>query len=166
MTEKTEKTPIQLSSEVARVVDLEAVVLRSSSVQFLGSEAGPPTAPGPMVIQLQHKTSHALNRTAKLLDVTANLILSARDNDESGPERVVIKAEFVVRYSMTEVPDLTDDHYRHFGSLNVMVNVFPYFRELVHTSTSRMGLPPLVLPLFKIAKPASAKAQPKPSSQN
>lgn len=159
MTEKTEKTPIQYSSEVARVVDLESVVLRSLAVQFLGPEAGPPIAPAPMVIQLQHKTRYALNREAKLLDITANLLLSACDNDESGPERVSIKAEFVIRYAMAEVPDLTDQHFRHFGSLNAMVNVYPYFREIVHSSTSKMGLSPLVLPLFKIAKPPAAQLQ-------
>jgi len=163
MSEKTEKTPIQFSSEVARIVDLEAVALRSWTVNFLGPEAGLPTVPGPMVVQMEHRTNYALNRDAKLLDITVELVLSARDKDDSGPERVNLTAKFVVRYSMADVPDFTEQHYLHFGSLNAMVNVYPYFRELVHTATARMGLHPLVLPLFKIAKPAPAQAQNKQS---
>ncbi len=38
-----------------------------------------------------------------------------------------------------------------FARRNVRVNVWPYAREAIHSTTLRMGLPPLVLPLYKVS---------------
>jgi preprotein translocase subunit SecB len=44
---------------------------------------------------------------------------------------------------------MTKDYFGVFVQVNLPVNTWPYFREFVHSTVSRMGLPPVVLPLVK-----------------
>jgi preprotein translocase subunit SecB len=44
---------------------------------------------------------------------------------------------------------MTKDYFEVFAQVNLPVNTWPYFREFVHSTISRMGLPPVVLPLVK-----------------
>ncbi len=44
---------------------------------------------------------------------------------------------------------MTKDIFEIFGSYNLPLNLYPYVREYVHTTTNRMGMPTLILPTFK-----------------
>lgn len=58
-------------------------------------------------------------------------------------------------------PELTFSNKQidDFASTNGMLNVWPYWREFVQSITSRAGLPPLTLPLFRIRIVPNAKAE-------
>lgn len=58
-----------------------------------------------------------------------------------------IDVTFTAEYT-TEQP-MTKRIFEIFGDLNLPLNVFPYIREYVHTTTNRMGFPTLILPTFK-----------------
>jgi preprotein translocase subunit SecB len=65
------------------------------------------------------------------------------------PEGAVLdlSAEYTLQYVVQGV--LPEEFYVIFKNYTVPLQSFPYFRELVHSMTSRMGFPPLILPLRK-----------------
>lgn len=158
----SEKNPFQLAGEVARCVELDNVTLRGWSANYLSDASGPPNAAAPsLTIEPQYKASFALSRELKCIDLLMKMLLIAREGGASGPERVRISCDVSIRYSFRELPvELEGAPLRHFSELNGLVNAFPYFRELVQSATSRMGLSPLVLPLLKVTRPPAAPAQP------
>jgi hypothetical protein len=74
--------------------------------------------------------------------------LSAR----SGNQQVCrIACTFVATYSYVgEKP--SKNTIDSFAKTNALFNTWPYFREFVHTMTSRMDLPKLLVPLFKLPR--------------
>lgn len=58
-----------------------------------------------------------------------------------------IKCIYAAEYS-SEIP-MDDNIFSVFRELNLPLNVWPYVREFVHGTTSRMGLPALVLRSLK-----------------
>lgn len=51
---------------------------------------------------------------------------------------------------LVEAPDLDD--FVHFGFCNGTFNAWPYWREHVRQVTTRMGITPLVVPVFRVRK--------------
>lgn len=60
---------------------------------------------------------------------------------------VEITATYEVILSAEE--ELTKEFLEIYSEINVHLNTWPYFRELVQSMTQRAGLPPLTLPLFR-----------------
>jgi preprotein translocase subunit SecB len=60
---------------------------------------------------------------------------------------------------------ITQDQLNDFGRLNAMFNVWPYWREFVQNTVTRMNLPPLVLPLFRIKEAVKQVEQAQASPQ-
>jgi preprotein translocase subunit SecB len=56
---------------------------------------------------------------------------------------VTFTAEYTAKQAMTK------KIFEVFGDINLPLNVFPYIREYVHTTTNRMGFPTLILPTYK-----------------
>ena len=68
-----------------------------------------------------------------------------------------IEADFIATYDEGEAAEpLPEAAISAFGTQNVPFNIWPYWREIVHALCSRMGLPKVVLPLYRMKK-----AQPK-----
>ena len=66
-----------------------------------------------------------------------------------------IEANFLVSYWEQQDQSggyLDENALNHFGAANVPHNVWPYWRELVQSACSRMGLPRAVLPSYKLKK--------------
>jgi hypothetical protein len=70
---------------------------------------------------------------------------------------VVVKVSFEVSYRLPEGFDASAQELEDFAQVNAVFNVWPYCREFIQTTTARMGLPPIVLPLFRA--PGGAKEQ-------
>jgi hypothetical protein len=47
-------------------------------------------------------------------------------------------------------PNERDYYFVPFAKINGLFNVWPFFRELVHSTTMRMGIPPMLLPALRI----------------
>ena len=57
-----------------------------------------------------------------------------------------IKVVFCVTYE-SKTP-MNDDYFERFKTRNLPLNTWPYFREYIHNSLSRMGWPSFVAPAF------------------
>lgn len=69
---------------------------------------------------------------------------------EPADGRVVdLSATFLATYRIEEAASFPADALQHFADLKGTYNVWPYWRELVHTFTGRAGLSGIVVPVFK-----------------
>jgi len=71
-----------------------------------------------------------------------------------------IEAVFVLVYKIANLEGLKDENFKAFAHANGVYNAWPYWREFVQNVTSRMGLPPLIIPVFHLFPPAKSKAKP------
>lgn len=60
---------------------------------------------------------------------------------------------YYVMFDRREGVTHNDDEVIAFGRVTVAPTVVPYLRELVHGLTFKAGIPPYVLPLFRVALP-------------
>jgi preprotein translocase subunit SecB len=70
-------------------------------------------------------------------------LTSKKDN------KIGLKIEAVYRIRFQSETDITDDFFDIYKSISLPLNIWPFFRELAHSVTSRMNIPPLSLPLIK-----------------
>jgi hypothetical protein len=71
---------------------------------------------------------------------------------------IVIEADFVLIYAVGTLEGITQKNLDVFGQINGVFNAWPYWREFVQSTTTRMGLPPLTIPAYRFAPPAPRKA--------
>ena len=69
-------------------------------------------------------------------------------NAETRGQTAKLSAVFVITYR-SELP-LTEEIFEIFKGVNLPLNTWPYFRELAHNTFSRMNLPQIIAPAFKL----------------
>ncbi len=83
-------------------------------------------------------------------------------------DRIEVSVDFKALYSLHD-KKFSQKQLKAFAGTNGLLNVWPYWRELVQSFTLRAGLPALTLPLFRVllAKPVAPTAiqEPKEDSQ-
>jgi preprotein translocase subunit SecB len=72
-------------------------------------------------------------------------VLTAKNNDKKNVLK--IEATFIVVFESKY--EINDDFFNIYKEISLPLNVWPFFRELVNSTTSRMNIPPLTLPLLK-----------------
>jgi len=83
---------------------------------------------------------------------------------EGEPQKNVLKANatFALTYTIGNFKGLTQKGFNQFADLNGIYNAWPYWREFMQNTIARLGLPPLVIPVFRIVQPAGERtAKPK-----
>ena len=101
----------------------------------------------PPTSQLHHTfdATTTLNRERQILTVHVSLAVWLGDF-------VRITAEFVLEYAVAKSPvEVNDQVDNAFGKMTGVYNAWPYWREYVQSTISRLGLPPLALPLITAA---------------
>jgi len=83
-----------------------------------------------------------------VLFITFRLFASDEPFEVGDQAPLLIEATFVLIYNLLEPIDTTETDIQTFGQMNGLLNIWPYWRELVQSSTSRMGLPPIRVPLL------------------
>jgi hypothetical protein len=72
------------------------------------------------------------------------------DNDAEKQKRVHVGARIEVKYELSPDRDQgSDEAINTFARVNGVQTVWPYFREYLHSSLARLGLPSFDLPLLK-----------------
>lgn len=79
-----------------------------------------------------------------------------------GKSVVAINATYVLFYRLNSATKVEKADLDHFCVANGLYHSWPFARELFHSMTGRMGLPPYTLPvlLFKSPESASRSLQP------
>lgn len=63
---------------------------------------------------------------------------------------IEVEAEYCLLYKMPEGTPCSEEIARHFAGRNAVFNAWPFFREHAHSMVAKMGVPPVVLPLFRL----------------
>ena len=82
--------------------------------------------------------------------VTLKLVMAYEEGGDHDPP-VQVSATFQLQYAVEKVPrqrQLLEEALQQVA----MMNIWPYWREFVQSSSVRMGLPPLPVPLFHVAQ--------------
>jgi hypothetical protein len=124
----------------------------------LDNTAWPGAFPGEGTIDVKRDDPEYRNQDAAFICVDGYSLVGSGRKDAEPIMKVSVK--FAVTYS-SKIP-MEDKFFKQFKESNLSVNTWPYLREFVHNSLSRMGLPTLILPAKKLGmkpvKRASASA--------
>jgi len=128
--------------------ELADLFLSEASVSRPGIRPGQPPTDLKILLKV---TIHKPAPDQQKLLVRVNIVTDAFYPD-SDSAAVRIAATFVVIYRfvkpMTEEAQTDSQLFRVFGQQNGVYHVWPYWREFVQSATTRMGLPPLRMPLL------------------
>ncbi len=140
---------MRLAGEVAQHVEILGVDLAELVCQNRGG-----TAPGgTFEVSIETETSSFYDTDEHTLVVTAKCRMDATaektESDESDEDEPVVQigAVYVLGYAISEDSEFQQEQYDAFAEINGLFNLWPFWRELVHNLTMRMGLPPLTLPV-------------------
>jgi len=137
-------TRLDLAAPVSARVQIKHVVLAEAAASRKARQKGPPAD---LTLNVNVKTE--ANRKEHLIEVLPRFTLVAMDQGENGGEQLRIEALFVLQYEVSSFEGLRRPNIDAFGELNGLYNVWPYWREYVQSTTVRMGLPPLIIPVFR-----------------
>ena len=89
--------------------------------------------------------------------------LGHRDGDKraraASSAVVSISVSYELTYRIPTNMSTSTEALTEFAKANGVFNAWPYFREFVHSALARMGLPPFILPVYRLVQ--SRKAEPK-----
>jgi hypothetical protein len=158
-------TPFQAAALVSRVVELVAVRLVTLSAtgpkdisEFVSSEVrwklGRPVS------------TYSFDEKKQTLDVLVSMIVVGTPGGSSKDRNAVrISGRISLSYLLNAnapPPDLQGPLFEGFARLNGVHNAWPYLRELMQSTSVRMGIPPVTIPTHRVVapKPAKSRAQP------
>jgi len=73
------------------------------------------------------------------------------------PPAIVVTATFELIYRLPRAVAPTQVELDTFARTNAIFNVWPYWREFIQNMFTRMTLPPLLLPLYRLRRPSDGK---------
>ena len=112
---------------------------------------------GPVMLTIEHKARQAPGPEG-VLRLEVNFRVTGVQK-ESGPTMraatareplLVIECTWVLDYQLASGYRPTPEAVKAFKEGNAVFNCWPYFREYVQSTVSRMDLPPLTLPLLRL----------------
>jgi hypothetical protein len=162
MSENEQKKPskFQRAARVASIVELTEVSLRrvDTTLHFDRDDV---LKDGNWFVGHTHATEHRYDPEAHHLSVDVNFRMDVRTAPQEEepasppPGRSVMSfaCGFRLEYDLKQDPDSEDreESLTAFAELNGLFNAWPYVRELVQSTTTRMSLPPLVLRVLRLS---------------
>lgn len=137
-------------ARVARAANLQEIILvKHSAVLQVPREQFPE---GELEILSHPGGSFTFDRTANLLHVTSTLRVELRVKSNGSP-LATFETSYRLAYGMAPgaIPETDQlEDFTQFSAVNGIFHAWPYFREIVQSSSGRMGLAPIVLPLLRI----------------
>lgn len=79
--------------------------------------------------------------------------VDVEEEDENGRDPLVwVNAAFEIAYRVPDEFTPSDEELEAFAEANGVFNAWPFLREFMQSSFTRMGLPPVALGLFRASK--------------
>lgn len=146
VTQKLTKEDLVGAARVGERVSIYDVRLTAQEVKLQQWDKVPP------LMRLQNRAETKRAGKKIIVDAIFNFEL-AHDTDKSkGSPPVIIRAIFTLSYDVNDFDSLTESDLAAFGRMNGIYNAWPFWRELVYSTLSRMGMPPLTLPTYRVVE--------------
>ncbi|SIN69404.1 hypothetical protein SAMN05444166_0173 [Singulisphaera sp. GP187] len=148
---ETRVNPIELAALVSDRVQIDDVIL----TKFSGSREADTNPSDDSFTTQSNITRYGINKDEDegKLFVFLDFELKGSKHDQENLPSLEVSAAFVVVYTLNSFDGLTEDNFQAFAMLNGVFNAWPFWREFVRSATSRMGLPPVIVPVHRIGKP-------------
>ena len=159
---RTARSEMDLAVSVSERVEIMEILLRQSMTKRGAVRDG---LPAKLTMSVNAETQ--VDKDEKVVCVRPRFVLSAKYDEADDEELLRIEAQFVLRYRVTSFEGLKKVNIDAFGKLNGLYNAWPYWREFVQSTTVRMGLPPLTVPVYRPLtapkRPVKAPARRRPA---
>lgn len=134
-------------NSLVQVVQLQDLYLSETRARLIPEE--PDTAEGPSELQLGPIQTRSSRPREGTLYCGVRFEANAQQRSDNC-FRVNIFAEYSLIYEIPADLFLSDTTAAFFARRNAVFNAWPFFRELMHSTAGRMGIPPLLLPVFRL----------------
>jgi preprotein translocase subunit SecB len=135
--------------KVSERVDLQSVKLLTCDCK-----QKPKSTEGPNTFAIEKTCRFEVDKEKNIVGAFIQFTLNAfGEGVEQKKENsfLVIDATFLLLYHIRSTEGLDDEAFSSFAEANGVYNAWPYWREFVQSVTSRMGLPTLTVPVFRIS---------------
>ena len=106
---------------------------------------------------ISYSTEVQVDRKNGYIIVTAKFHFEAFTESKTQKPVILIDASFLLAYKIENFEGLTQKGFDQFANLNGIYNAWPYWREFVQNTVTRMGLPSLTIPVFRIVQSTAKK---------
>jgi len=119
------------------------------------------TSPPELHLRLKHGARFSRRLDGNRFVVRAEVELAGASGPDADtiPPVVTISATFELVYALSGELTPTEEVLEEFARVNGVYNAWPYWREFIQNAASRMNLPPLVLPVFRVQKPTERQTE-------
>lgn len=134
---------------VSRDVEIESVVLTRVLME---THLDPLEMPEELRLMQRFRCTYevpASRRDHLLVRVELGVDADQPGKAQDGDALVHLRAQYLAVYRLDDPASYPEDALQHFAELNGTYNVWPYWRELVHTSAARAGLTSMLVPVFR-----------------
>jgi preprotein translocase subunit SecB len=112
---------------------------------------------GKKAYNINYSTDVQVDKKKGYIIVTAKFHFEAFTESKTQKPVILIDASFLLAYKIENFEGLTQKGFEQFANLNGIYNAWPYWREFVQNTVTRMGLPSLSIPVFRIVEPPKEK---------
>jgi len=106
---------------------------------------------------INYSTEVQVDKKNGYVIVTAKFHFEAFSESKTQKPVILIDASFLLAYKIENFEGLTQKGFEQFANLNGIYNAWPYWREFVQNTVTRMGLPSLTIPVFRIVQSTAKK---------
>ena len=143
--------PLALATVVSdhvRILDVRVVELKAAMTAKVGSDDTSGTLRGEHRIE---EVAYEVDRGRDLIVVSPRFSFRAHDSEADDPGPLLeIDCRFGLEYGAPGAGDFEAANLEAFANTNGVFNAWPYWRELVQNTAARMGVPGIVLPVFRL----------------
>ncbi len=151
VTDRSERE-VALAGKVARLCELRSVILLQSRAH-LNVDRLKPVGRGSRPASLEPDISMRAEGklvSQNVLQARLRFRLAAAERGATKQPIFQIVSVFLLEYQLADGFRPTPEELKAFVSANGLFHCWPYWRELVQNTTTRMGLPPVTLPFFRV----------------
>lgn len=127
--------------KILQGLDLISISLKESKT-FLNTDINPPTE---LNIQIKDEANYKV-KDEGIVFVFQKYQIDAR-KPQSKTRFFQLEVTFLVKVLSKE--NFTEEFFDVYKNISLHLNTWPYLREFVNQTTSRMNVPPLTLPFYK-----------------
>ena len=113
---------------------------------------------GKKAYDINYSTEVQVDKKNGYVIVTAKFHFEAFTESKTQKPAIFIDASFLLAYKIENFEGLTQKGFEQFANLNGIYNAWPYWREFVQNTVTRMGLPSLSIPVFRIVQSRTKKS--------
>ncbi|HWB08381.1 MAG TPA: hypothetical protein VG826_04120 [Pirellulales bacterium] len=148
MTEKEDKqiSLMKQAAGIAKRAQIHGIALSDARVRRRVGDL-----PDSIRLTYGFRDKYSFEPESKELSVLVQFMLGASPSDvpdENADACFRLEAAFSLRYEMSGDEPCDDDQLKAFARMNGIYNAWPYWREYVQSTVSRMGLAPVTVPLL------------------